>query len=40
MNFFQAQDQARKSSSRLVVLFGLAIVALVIVSYLLVSGVL
>ncbi len=40
MNFFQAQDAARRSTSRLVVLFGLAIVVLVVVSYLLVSAVL
>ena len=40
MDFFSAQDQARKSTSRLVILFGLAIISLIVMTNILVMGIL
>jgi len=38
MNFFQAQDRARKNTSRLIILFSFAVIALVILTNLLFIG--
>jgi Zn-dependent protease with chaperone function/uncharacterized tellurite resistance protein B-like protein len=40
MDFFESQDQARKNTGRLVVLFSLAVLTIVVAVYLLISGLL
>lgn len=40
MNFFQAQDNARQNTTRLVILFGLAVISLIVMTNLLVMAVL
>lgn len=40
MDFFESQDQARKSTGRLVILFSLAVLTIVVAVYLLISGLL
>ena len=39
MNFFQAQDQARRKTWRLALLFGAAVISLVVLTNLLLAGV-